>query len=144
MSDILPTAQFASLVFGADAVPLGDPAEDLHEASRLYPNVAPAQLDLMLELDTSPGLQQTVARASKGHPHRPGVDLPRATTLRARFGAVTRRRISSKAATARPLRFADLAALLDTSYSATIRPGVGWRRPEIGRASCRERVSSPV
>ena len=35
---------------GADGVPLDDPAEAFHEASRLYPNVAPARLATLLEL----------------------------------------------------------------------------------------------
>ena len=61
----IPTAEFASLVYGATGVPPDDPAETFHEASRLYPNVAPGRLSTLLALAGSPELQQTVARSSR-------------------------------------------------------------------------------
>ena len=50
MTRVVPTAQFASIVYGAGGVSLADPAELFHEASRLYPNVAPARLEVLEEL----------------------------------------------------------------------------------------------
>jgi hypothetical protein len=58
----VPTAEFASLGYGSAGVPLDDPAETFHEASRLYPNVAPGRLTTLLALASSPELQQTVSR----------------------------------------------------------------------------------
>jgi hypothetical protein len=44
----VPTAEFASLVYGDRGVELDDPAETFHEASRLYPDVAPGRLAVLL------------------------------------------------------------------------------------------------
>ena len=78
----MPTAEFASLVYGPGGVPLDDCVEAFHEASRLYPNLAPRRLASLVELARSPELQTTVARAGRVHDHRPGIDLP-AVPLRA-------------------------------------------------------------
>ncbi len=95
----VPTAEFASLVYGSAGVALDDPAEDFHEASRLYPDVAPGRLPALFELAHSPELQQTVARSSRTHAQRSGVDLPRAGIGRMLLDdALTQRR--SGAATA--------------------------------------------
>jgi SagB-type dehydrogenase family enzyme len=72
----IPTAEFASLVYGPGGVMLDDPAETFHEASSLYPDVAPGRLQSLLELQASPALQQTVARAGYTRDHLPGIDLP--------------------------------------------------------------------
>ena len=48
-----PTAEFASLVYGPDGVTYDDPAETFHEASSLYPGVAPGRLLSRLELERS-------------------------------------------------------------------------------------------
>jgi SagB-type dehydrogenase family enzyme len=72
----IPTAEFASLVYGPGGVMLDDPAETFHEASSLYREVAPGRLQSLLELQTSPALQQTVARAAYTCDHLPGIDLP--------------------------------------------------------------------
>jgi SagB-type dehydrogenase family enzyme len=71
-----PTAEFASLVYGPGGVALDDPAELFHEASSLYPGVAPGRLQSLLELQTNPALQQTVARAGCTRDHLRGTDLP--------------------------------------------------------------------
>jgi SagB-type dehydrogenase family enzyme len=126
---IVPTAEFASLVYGPDGVALDDPAETFHEASRLYPNVAPGRLAALIALGRSPELQQTVARASRTHDHRPGVDLPRVALPRTRFRDLLVRRRSSVADARRPLRLRDLATVLGAAYGGYERaPGLR-RRP---------------
>jgi hypothetical protein len=65
MTDVLPTADLSSVVYGESGVPRDDPAEAFHEASRTYPDVARRSSPALLELSRSPALQQTVARSSR-------------------------------------------------------------------------------
>jgi SagB-type dehydrogenase family enzyme len=125
VSDAAPTVEFASLVFGEEGVPLDDEAEAFHEASRLYPDAAPPRLAALLELASSPELQQSVARAARTHDHRPGVDLPPAVLGRALLRDVLGRRRSIAGRAGRPLPKRMLAALLAAAYcSAEGRRGV--------------------
>jgi SagB-type dehydrogenase family enzyme len=124
----VPTAEFASLVYGADGVPLDDPAESFHEASRLYPNVAPGRLATLLTLSRSPELQQTTLRASRKHPHRPSLPLPPPERLRVRLRDALDRRRSHPPDVSRPLRLTQLSALLDAAYRARVRRDSGPRR----------------
>lgn len=125
----VPTSQFASLVYGAAGVAADDPAEAFHEASRLYPNIAPAQLAVLLELAGSSELQETVARSSRTHGHRPGIDLPDPLPLRERFDDLARRRRSARAGMARPIRLVELSTVLAACHVATDLPGGAKRRP---------------
>lgn len=126
---VVPTAEFASLVHGFRGVDDDDPAEACHEASRLYPHVAPGRLATLVALARSPELQQTVARSSRTHDHRPGVDLARGGLPRTSFRGVLARRRSSSAERRCPLPLRDLGALLEAGYAAGPRaPGV-VRRP---------------
>jgi SagB-type dehydrogenase family enzyme len=119
MTEVVPTAEFASVVYGSGGVALDDPAEAFHEASRLYPNIAPGRIETLVALARSPGLQQSAARAGRTHGHRPGVDLPRgALPQRTSFGAVLEARRSSSAHVPRPLPLPDLAAVLEAGYAS--------------------------
>jgi SagB-type dehydrogenase family enzyme len=127
---VVPTAEFASLVYGRAGVPDDDPAEAFHEASRLYPNVAPARLATMIALAQSPELQQTAARASRTHDHRPGVDLPTRPLPRKRLRDVLDARRSEQSRARRPISLDDLGALLAAAYRARPRgDGAPPRRP---------------
>jgi SagB-type dehydrogenase family enzyme len=125
---VVPTAEFASTVFGSRGVNVDDPAEAFHEASCLHPNVAPGRLEASLELARSPELQQTVARSSRTHDHRPGIDLERGVIPRARLADLLDDRRSDVAENARPLALPDLGLVLEAGYAATARPGAA-RRP---------------
>ena len=129
MSRPLPTAHFASIVYGEQGVDPGDPAEELHEASRLYAHVAPQRLGALLALPGSSELQQTVARASRLHRQRPGVDLPRRPHPAVRFRDVLRRRQSSLPAIRRTLRAVELGDVLAASYGVTLWHAGSLRRP---------------
>jgi len=122
-----PTAEFASIVYGDD-VPLDDPAEVFHEASRLYPNVAPARVAMLTALSRSPELQQTTLRASRTHDHRPGIDLPAPRLPRRRFRDLVRERRSEAPAARAPLPLRDVATLLGAAYRVRVRDGLP-RRP---------------
>jgi SagB-type dehydrogenase family enzyme len=120
----VPTAEFSSLVYGSAGVALDDPAEVFHEASRLYPDVAPGHLLALFELAHSPELQQTVARSSRTHPQRPGVDLPQADIGRMPLEAALTQRRSGAAAEPGVLSAEHLAALLAAAYRS-----IGGLRP---------------
>jgi len=126
---IVPTAHFASLVYGPAGVPTGDPAEEYHEASRLYPHIAPPQLAMLLELEAGSGLVRTIARSSLTHAHRQGLELPAALPLLDSLGAAIARRCSRRAGYLRAIRLAELATVLSVSYAATVRPDRVSRRP---------------
>jgi SagB-type dehydrogenase family enzyme len=116
MTEIRPTVEFASVIYGLEGVALDDPAENYHEASRLYPDAAPGRLPALVELSTNPALLQTVTRASRTHDHRPGIDLPDARLGRARLCDVMRARRSRAPRDAAPLPATALAALLGAVY----------------------------
>jgi SagB-type dehydrogenase family enzyme len=117
-SSVVPTAQFASLVYGAGGVPIDDPAELFHEASRLYPNVAPERLETLAELARGAELLRSTERSSRTHDHRPGVELPTPRQLRGRLGAVLDRRRSEHGEVLRPIADCELSTLLAASYAA--------------------------
>ena len=120
----VPTAEFSSLVYGPGGVALDDPAEGFHEASRLYPDIAPGRLTALLELARNPSLQQTVARSSRTHPQRPGVDLPHANVGCASLDHAFALRRSMAPAEPALLSLEHLAALLAAAYRS-----IGGRRP---------------
>jgi SagB-type dehydrogenase family enzyme len=120
----VPTAEFSSLVYGSAGVALDDPAEDFHEASRLYPEVAPGRLPALFELAHSPELQQTVARSSRTHPQRSGVDLPRAGIGRMPLDDALTQRRSGVATEPAVLSAEHLAAVLAAAYRS-----IGGLRP---------------
>lgn len=124
MTSLVPTAEFGSLVFGDEGVSLDDPAETFHEASRLYPDVAPGRLPAMLELARNPVLQQTVARASFTRGQLPGFDLPPAELGDARLDDTLAARRSARPLDSRELPLPVLATLLAAPYRST-----GGRRP---------------
>jgi SagB-type dehydrogenase family enzyme len=129
MTKTIPTAEFASLVYGPAGVSPDDPAEELHEASRLYPHVAPARLGMLLELEGSLDLQQTITRASRLSPHRPGVDLPRQPYPGARLRDVLRRRRSILPPARVPLLDGELSRVLAASYGVALWHAGSLRRP---------------
>ena len=124
-----PTAEFASLVYGRDGVSIDDPAEAFHEASRLYPNIAPGRLTTLLTLAASSELQQTVERASRTHAHRPQIELPDGVLPRRSLSELLDARRSTLNEHCGSLPLADLSALLRASYAASPRGTDGLRRP---------------
>lgn len=129
MSRIQPTAQFASLVYGRGGVALDDPAELYHEASRLYPSIAPERLEVLQALQHGSDLETTIARAGRTHDHRPSVDLPEPAPLAAPVGEVLARRRSSLADALRPVTLGELAAVLRAAYAGERRLEGPVRRP---------------
>lgn len=128
MTRVVPTAQFASIVYGARGISIDDPAELLHEASRLYPNVAPSRLEVLEELARDGELARSAERSCRTHEHRPGVALPAPRALRGRLGEILASRRSERPDVLRPVPLGDLATVLAASYAAAPR-GRSLRRP---------------
>ena len=103
--------------------------EAFHEASRLYPNLAPRRLASLVELARSAELQATVARAGRVHDHRPGIDLPLVPLPDVPLRGAIDGRSSGLGVADDALDVSGLSAILSAGYRATRRPAVGWRRP---------------
>jgi SagB-type dehydrogenase family enzyme len=116
VTGVTPTAEFASLVYGPGGVALDDPAEAFHEASSLYPDVAPGRLVSLLELQANTALQQTVARAAYTRDHLPGLDLPPVAFGRARLHNALLGRRSRTAEKVGSLSRAALGSLVGAAY----------------------------
>jgi SagB-type dehydrogenase family enzyme len=129
MTRVLPTPQFASVVYGLRGVALDDPAEAYHEASRLYPRVGPERPEVLHELATGSEFVRAIERAGRTHDHRPAVALPAPAPLAGCLDDVLARRRSSTAEVMRPIALDELAALLVGSYAVLPRPGKSPRRP---------------
>jgi SagB-type dehydrogenase family enzyme len=129
LTPTVPTANLASFVFGDEGVSLDDPAEAFFEASRLYPRLAPARLETLLELARNPELGQVTARASRTHDHRPAVTLPRPALPTRTLADLVARRRSVLSETLRPMSIAELAAVLESCYLARQQPDGTSRRP---------------
>ncbi len=128
MSPAVPTAEFASIVHGARGVALDDPAETFHEASRLYPNVAPSHLGAMAALTRSTELQQSTLRASRTHGHRAGLSLPTPRLPRHRLRKLLLERRSELPSVRRPITVEAVATLLAAAYRSEARERM-LRRP---------------
>jgi SagB-type dehydrogenase family enzyme len=120
-----PAPHFASLVHGPGGVPFDDPAEALHEASRLYPSMAPARLDVAVRLDREPALRAVTERSGRTHAHRDPVELPSPSPLTGSLGDLLARRRSGSDDLLRPLGAAELSAVLAACYAS----GPDGRRP---------------
>lgn len=123
----MPTAQLASFAYGTERVGTSDPAEDFHEAARLYPSFAARQL----ALSEHPALSASMRRSSRRLAHRPRVPLPMATACEAPLTGVLGARRSRAPEPASTLTLDDLATLA-TSYEAD--PSTGRRAVPSGGA----------
>lgn len=113
---VAPTLVSTLPVYGG-SVPLDDPAETYHEASRLSPSAAGAQapgFHLLLEGD--PVLHASVERAGRPHRHRPGVELPASRLPRARLSRALAARRSALPERRDPLPLQRLSTLLCCAY----------------------------
>jgi SagB-type dehydrogenase family enzyme len=111
-----------------EAPRLDDPAETFHEASKLAPSTIGAQLAGGERLALDPQLRETTRRASRTHPHRPAVRLPRPLKPPSRLTDVVDRRRSRLPEQRQPLALRDLATILHVAYGARATPA-GSRRP---------------
>ncbi len=123
-----PTLQFASILYGAGGVPLDDPAENYHEAARLYPSAAGRQMIGVAQVSAVAELQQTVERAVRRHGGRPAVPLGRVRLPRSSLARALRARRSALPRARSHVGRAQLSSILAAAYRARPREGVA-RRP---------------
>lgn len=124
-----PTVQFASFAYG-ERVPLDDPAERYHEATKLYPSSAGRQVRSIALVD-DPAVAPSMRRSSRRHPHRSRLVLPPPRPGVARLSDVLEARRSRRPSAGSTLELADLATLL-SAYEAAGSNGL--RRTPSGGA----------
>jgi SagB-type dehydrogenase family enzyme len=107
----LPTAQFASLVYGP-RVPLDDPAERLHEAAKLYSATAGQMMSGTRRLAGDVALQHSLERAGHRFSHLEGCVLPPARLPRIALSRALHARRSRPPAAGSTVTLAELSTLL--------------------------------
>lgn len=122
------TVSDASSVYGDAGVPLDDPAEGYHEASKLYPSTVARQVAGSIRLATSPELQASARRAGKRNRNRRALALPTPSAPDVTLVETIRRRRTKRVLGGGDIGLADLATLLYAGYGVT-RPG-GEEEPQ--------------
>jgi SagB-type dehydrogenase family enzyme len=113
-----PTVNLARVVYGADRPPVDDPAELLHEATKLG-SLAPAP-DMRLDLlERSETLRWSAVRSVKAMPELPRVPLPPPAELARPLGDVLRTRRSAAAFGGAPMSASELSTLLWAAYGVS-------------------------
>jgi SagB-type dehydrogenase family enzyme len=125
----VPTVSDASSVYGDDGVPLDDPAETYHEASKLYPSMLARQVAGSIRLTSSPELQASARRAVRRNLNRstlvlPGPDAPDVTLAEA-----LRTRRSERTFGAGAVTLVELATVLHAGYGVTHPAGIDDPQP---------------
>jgi SagB-type dehydrogenase family enzyme len=124
------TVRLAPLVYGEDGVPLDDPAELYHEASKIYPSFGARQTRGYL-LEANEELRFSSARSVKRSRHLPAVTLPEPALPQASFGDVVNARRSERCFGAGPVSLEELSGLLHAAYGTT-HPMIPDAPPGIG------------
>jgi SagB-type dehydrogenase family enzyme len=118
MSRPTQTLTWVPWIHGCEDVPLDDPAEVFHEASRLYPRVADPRAQVRL-LEASAELRASSRRATQRRSHLPPVPLPPGSPLSCALGDALLRRRTRRDWGDGDLELPDLAALLRAGYGVT-------------------------
>jgi SagB-type dehydrogenase family enzyme len=118
----IPTAQFASVVYGT-GVELDDPAERFHEAAKLYPCSAGRQMSGARQLAGQIGLQRSVERPGRRFQHLPSRSLPKPRAPKMSLRRALGKRQSRPPALESTLGLAELSAVLDAANGLSERPG---------------------
>jgi SagB-type dehydrogenase family enzyme len=113
------TVADSSSVYGDDGVPLDDPAETYHEASKLYPSTVARQVAGSIALAASPELQASARRAVKRNLNRRALSLPPAERSGVTLFEALQARRSERSFGAGELRLCELATVLHAAYGIT-------------------------
>jgi SagB-type dehydrogenase family enzyme len=117
-----PTVNVAERVYGSQ-VDAADPAELLHEASKLRPATIARELQGVWELEQSELLQISSTRSVRRNPALPAIALPRSDLPGASLSAILRERRSTRRFAPTPLPLEQIAALLDATYGVSVEGG---------------------
>jgi SagB-type dehydrogenase family enzyme len=113
------TVSEASSVYGDEGVPLDDPAETYHEASKLYPSTVARQVAGSSRLATSPELQASARRAVRRNLHRRALALPPPVAPDVTLTEALRARRSERSFGVGNVSLGDLATVLHAAYGIT-------------------------
>jgi SagB-type dehydrogenase family enzyme len=113
------TVSDASSVYGDETVPLDDPAETYHEASKLYPSTVARQVAGSLALAASPELRASARRAVKRNLNRRALTLPSPDLSEATLAEALRGRRSQRGFGSGGLTLLELATVLHAAYGVT-------------------------
>jgi SagB-type dehydrogenase family enzyme len=123
------TVSEASSVYGDEGVPLDDPAETYHEASKLYPSTVARQVAGSSRLATSPELQVSATRAVRRNLHRRALPLPPPVALDVTLHEALRARRSERGFGAGKVSIGELATVLHAAYGITRHAGADDPQP---------------
>jgi SagB-type dehydrogenase family enzyme len=118
-SERLPTLSVERTIRGAEDIPLDDPTETYHEASRLYAGLVDPLVRGAALIERSPEVLATVARSVKRHHHLPVLSLPAPELGPAQLADALARRRSLRTFGERRLDVAVLSSLLHAAYGVT-------------------------
>jgi SagB-type dehydrogenase family enzyme len=113
-----PTVNLAASVYGPNLDP-ADPAELLHEASKLQPSLVIRQMRGVWTLEQSPALQASSSRSVRRNPGVPRLKLPAGGLPPVTLADTLRRRRSARRFADRALSLDELAAVLRAGYGVT-------------------------
>jgi SagB-type dehydrogenase family enzyme len=113
------TPMWAPWVYGTGGVPLDDPAESFHEASKLNPNVIDTRVPGAGLLESSPELRASTVRAVKRQAHRGSVQLPRPALPSVGFESVVEARRSERNLGPDAVVLSEVSTLLHAAYGVT-------------------------
>ena len=116
----MQTVRLSAWIYGSpEGPPLDDPAEEYHEASKIYPSFAGRDTGGIRRLESTPQLQLSAVRAVKRHSHRPALALPPPELPDVSFTTVLYRRRSGRSFTDADVAQRDLATVLHSAYGVT-------------------------
>src|SRR4051794_25489812 len=116
--DHVPTVNLARPVYG-ETLPLDDPIELAHEASKIHPALVRRAMDGVWALEMNPALQVTTTRAVRRNPALPRVSLPAAGLPATPLRDALRRRRSARMFGTDPLTLEQLTVILHAAYGVT-------------------------
>jgi SagB-type dehydrogenase family enzyme len=112
------TVSDAAAVYG-DGVPLDDPAETYHEASKLYPSTVARQVAGSIRLQSSPELQASARRAVKRNLNRRALALPTPASPDLTLAEALRARRTERSFDPGAVELTQLATVLHAAYGVT-------------------------
>ena len=116
----VPTVRIASEVYPDRGVPLDDPAEVFHEASKLHPTVGGHEVRTQ-SLLRSKALRFSAARAVRRSTNLPLLPLPAPLRLELALTDALGRRASERGFAGGPITVTQLSTLLHAAYGVTDR-----------------------
>jgi SagB-type dehydrogenase family enzyme len=119
VNDRVRTLRGVEVVHGPDGPRLDDPAENYHEASKVYARLVAAQLPGVALLHARRDLQVTAQRSVRRNPEVDWHELPRPRVPGASFRDVLASRRSAREFGREPLGLAQLSTLLHCAYGVT-------------------------